>query len=65
MSCARRHTYACLQVVGVSFHVGSGCQDVSVYSEAIKHARRWGLAAAGSTCVTATLFYVAGGRGKR
>ncbi|KAF6257868.1 pyridoxal-dependent decarboxylase [Scenedesmus sp. NREL 46B-D3] len=28
-----------LQVVGVSFHVGSGCQDVSVYDEAIKRAR--------------------------
>jgi ornithine decarboxylase len=28
-----------LQVVGVSFHVGSGCRDVSAYDEAIKRAR--------------------------
>jgi uncharacterized protein CbrC (UPF0167 family) len=35
-----------LQVVGVSFHVGSGCQDVSVYDEAIKRAHRWGPEAA-------------------
>jgi ornithine decarboxylase len=28
-----------LQVVGVSFHVGSGCRDVSVYDEAIKLSR--------------------------
>uniref|UniRef100_A0A383V9D0 Orn/DAP/Arg decarboxylase 2 N-terminal domain-containing protein n=1 Tax=Tetradesmus obliquus TaxID=3088 RepID=A0A383V9D0_TETOB len=28
-----------LQVTGVSFHVGSGCRDVSVYTEAINRAR--------------------------
>lgn len=28
-----------LQVVGVSFHVGSGCQNVGVYAEAISRAR--------------------------
>jgi len=28
-----------LQVVGVSFHVGSGCQNVSVYADAIRRAR--------------------------
>jgi ornithine decarboxylase len=29
-----------LQVVGVSFHVGSGCQNVGVYAEAIESARQ-------------------------
>lgn len=29
----------CLQVVGVSFHVGSGCQNVGVYADAIAAAR--------------------------
>ncbi|GBF87342.1 ornithine decarboxylase [Raphidocelis subcapitata] len=28
-----------LEVVGVSFHVGSGCQNVGVYAEAIRRAR--------------------------
>jgi hypothetical protein len=28
-----------LQVVGVSFHVGSGCQNVAVYADAIAAAR--------------------------
>lgn len=30
---------AAAQVVGVSFHVGSGCQNVGVYGEAITNAR--------------------------
>ena len=30
-----------LDVVGVSFHVGSGCYDPSVYADAIKHV--WGV----------------------
>lgn len=31
-----------LQVVGVSFHVGSGCQNVGVYADAIAAARQVG-----------------------
>lgn len=31
---------AALQVVGVSFHVGSGCQNVGVYADAISAARQ-------------------------
>jgi len=28
-----------MQVVGVSFHVGSGCRDASRYEDALKDAR--------------------------
>jgi diaminopimelate decarboxylase len=31
--------FFCVQVVGVSFHVGSGCQNVGVYADAIAAAR--------------------------
>lgn len=31
-----------LQVVGVSFHVGSGCQNVGIYADAIAAARQVG-----------------------
>lgn len=36
LSAARRHG---LQVVGVSFHVGSGCRDASRYADALKDVR--------------------------
>jgi ornithine decarboxylase len=35
-----------LQVVGVSFHVGSGCQNVGIYADAIAAAREVGFGVA-------------------
>lgn len=29
-----------LQLIGISFHVGSGCQDIPIYAEAISTARK-------------------------
>jgi hypothetical protein len=42
LSCIMLSTLRCslVQVVGVSFHVGSGCQNVGVYADAISAARQ-------------------------
>lgn len=29
-----------IQLIGISFHVGSGCQDIPIYGEAIATARK-------------------------
>jgi len=36
LATAKKHG---MQVVGVSFHVGSGCRDASRYEDALKDAR--------------------------
>lgn len=35
-----KYLCATLQVIGISFHVGSGCNDVTAFTRAIEHARK-------------------------
>ncbi len=46
-----------LNVVGVSFHVGSACQNLSAFSGAIENARKVGATAAGCDAVRMRLWY--------